>query len=283
MNYSLRLVSTKAEAVWDGHGTFIPVLPCPNPDCCSPTRLGYHERFEYIMCQACGVHGPYSDGHMVDSVRGWNDLPRVGETGGYASDKIALFDLDGTLADFEKEFMERMEALRSPTETKYGPDDFWADNLPDYVKARKRLVKAEPGFWTSLPPIPLGFEIFNVAVNEIGSDPVVLTKGPYQNPRAWMEKVEWCNKHLTDVPVTIAGGDDRAKGKVYGRVLVDDYPPYVEAWLRNRRRGLVIMPYRKGTNDGFKHGQVVLCDGRNMDEVRERLQKAFDRQSGSDT
>jgi len=196
-------------------------------------------------------------------------------------DRTALFDLDGTLADFEQEFMGRMSKLGAPSEPVSGSDDFWQDDLPEHLRERKRLVKVEPGFWARLPRIELGFQIFDIVVNECGFRPVILTKGPWKNPRAWMEKHEWCaaQPELEDVPVIIAGGDDDAKSMVYGRILVDDYPPYVTEWLKVRPRGLVIMPERS-INEGFSHPNVVKCDGSNLDEVRKRVRQARDRDPG---
>lgn len=66
----------------------------------------------------------------------------------------------------------------------------------------------------------------------------VATKGPYNRPNAWAEKVKWCHKHLRDASVHVV--DD--KSLLYGKVLVDDWPAYVEKWLEWRPRGLVVMP-----------------------------------------
>jgi len=53
------------------------------------------------------------------------------------------------------------------------------------------------------------------------------------------------------------------KGLVYGKVLVDDWPPYIERWLTWRPRGLVIMPARRW-NATFTHPQVLRYEfGRN--------------------
>ena len=32
--------------------------------------------FDYIWCHSCGVRGPMNDGHMADSITGWNELKR---------------------------------------------------------------------------------------------------------------------------------------------------------------------------------------------------------------
>jgi len=200
---------------------------------------------------------------------------------------VALFDLDGTMADFETDFLNGMKALASPSEPSI--DSYWSDDLPDHIKARKTLVKSQPGFWSGLPKLELGFQIFDVVVNEFGFEPVVLTKGPHYNDLAWAEKVEWCKKHLQDVPVTIVGGEDEKKGEmkglgkglVFGRILVDDYPPYVEAWLKFRKRGLVIMPANRW-NVGFIHPNVLRFDGHNFAGLRERVHWAKCRKDGGD-
>jgi hypothetical protein len=43
---------------------------------------------------------------------------------------------------------------------------------------------------------------------------------------------------------------------VYGKALVDDYPPYVEKWLKYRPNGLVLMPAHD-YNAGFRHPNVI--------------------------
>ena len=85
---------------------------------------------------------------------------------------------------------------------------------------------------------------------------------------AWGEKLEWCRLHLPeDVQVTLT----EDKGLVYGRVLVDDWPPYVLRWLEWRKRGLVIMPAREW-NEGFEHRQVIrYVAGQNDAEVLQAL------------
>jgi hypothetical protein len=44
----------------------------------------------------------------------------------------------------------------------------------------------------------------------------------------------------------------------YGKILYEDYPPYIKRWLTWRPRGRVILidaPY----NRGFEHPQVLRC------------------------
>ena len=66
------------------------------------------------------------------------------------------------------------------------------------------------------------------------------------------------------------------KSLIYGKVLVEDWPPYVEKWLKWRKRGLEVLmdrPY----NRGFKHPNVVRSNHSSFDEVFARMQEAFER------
>ena len=67
----------------------------------------------------------------------------------------------------------------------------------------------------------------------------------------------------------------------YGKVLVDDYPGYIEAWLEHRPRGLVIMPAHDHNKD-FVHAQVVRYDGTDLDEVCATMHAAFHRKGGEE-
>ncbi len=62
----------------------------------------------------------------------------------------------------------------------------------------------------------------------------------------------------------------------YGKVLVDDWPKYLEPWLNNRPRGIGIMPAQEWNKD-FKHERVVRYTGQNLKEVRTALIWAKDR------
>ncbi len=163
---------------------------------------------------------------------------------------IALFDLDGTLADFDGSMREYMRKLAAPNEPEWDPDREGSED--PWIKARRQMIKTVPGFWLGLAPMPDGFDLLTMA-RRAGYDIVVLSRGPRQNPLAWKEKIEWARAHiLFEHQVTLT----EDKGLVYGRVLVDDWPPYLLAWLAHRPRGKVIMPARKWNVD-FKHPQVL--------------------------
>lgn len=164
-------------------------------------------------------------------------------------DRIGLVDMDGTLADFDSAMSEGLAALRHPGEPDPVPPH--GPGAPPWIKARRALVKAQPGFWRGLRPLPGGFRVLRL-MQEVGLAVHVLTKGPAGNPRAWMEKVEWCLEHCPDLPVSAVSD----KGMTYGRLLFDDWVPYAEAWLKWRPRGRVVMPAWPH-NEGFRHPQVL--------------------------
>lgn len=183
-----------------------------------------------------------------------------------ASEPIALFDLDGTLADFDASMRVRLEALRGPTEDPR-LDETAHEEIP-HIKARRRLIKNQPGFWRTLKKIDHGFQILDEA-RALGFRCHVLSKGPRKVPLAWSEKVEWCATHIPDLPIVLA----EDKGLVYGKVLVDDWPEYIERWLEWRPRGLVLavaQPWNVGIERQFPDN-VVRYDGTNFAVVKERL------------
>jgi 5'-nucleotidase len=186
---------------------------------------------------------------------------------------IALVDMDGTLCDFDAAMSAELEALRGPNEDPTLDETAYED-VP-HIKARRRLIKAKPGFWRTLPKLELGFQILET-LQSIGYQPHVLTKGPAKSALAYAEKVEWCRANIPGIPITLS--DD--KGLVYGRVLVDDWVPYVTRWLEHRPRGMVVAVAHRWNLDIEKaFPQVVRYDGSNYRQMRSALEaqyKAYD-------
>lgn len=186
-----------------------------------------------------------------------------------SSEPIALIDLDGTLADFNGAMRSQMVELATPFEITRYPN-LENEDLP-WVKARRKLIKKQPGFWENLAPIPEGFAVLQ-KLREHEFELNVLTKGPFSTPSAWAEKVSWCQKHVPDAQVTVT----QDKGIVYGRLLFDDWPEYILRWLTWRPRGLVIMldhPY----NQEFQHPNVFRYRRGLQAEEWQKQDKSLDR------
>lgn len=184
--------------------------------------------------------------------------------------EIALFDLDGSLADYDKGLLNKLKLMKSPQESL--ADSLWELERNSWMKERIETIKALPGFWENLEPIKMGFDVYHLT-EKIGFKNEILTKGPKKHSIAWAEKLRWCQNHFgdeIDVHVTCN------KGRVFGKVLYDDFPEYMLKWLEFRPRGLGIMPVNQ-YNKNFSHPQVIMYDGKNLDEVEIALKKAFNR------
>jgi len=173
--------------------------------------------------------------------------------------------MDGTLADFDGAMRRDMEALHSPHEPPLNHDH--RDESIPYLEARRTLIKRQPGWWLKLARLEVGFKVLN-ELNSLQFETHVLTKGPWNTTNAWTEKVEWCRREIPKVPVTVTDN----KALVYGRVLVDDWPSYVLAWLAVRPRGLVVMPAQPWNVD-TSHPRILRYTGADAEwqELRSRL------------
>lgn len=187
---------------------------------------------------------------------------------------IGLFDLDGSLADYEGGMRMSLDIIRSPEEAiSSGLHEM--ENLP-HIGNRMRLIKDQPGWWLNLPRIESGFQMVNL-IRSIGFDVHILTKGPSKHSLAWKEKIDWCNNQpeLQGCPIHIVS----SKSLVYGHLLFDDFPPYMKDWLEHRPRGLGIMP-ETYYNADFQHDQVVKWDGTNLEEIEKIARLVFERKMG---
>ena len=180
-------------------------------------------------------------------------------------ENIALFDMDGTLCDYDTSLRQELEQLRAPEEPILRGE---IRNAPRHIQNRADIIRSSQDWWASLPKFKLGWDILEIA-KELGYRIMILTQGPRRNPSSWAGKKIWIDDNLgqdTDITIT------RDKGLVYGKVLVDDYPEYVEKWLQWRKRGLVIIP-ANNSNLSYSPPQVIRYDGTNLNEVKKAMEK----------
>lgn len=188
---------------------------------------------------------------------------------------IELFDLDGSLADYEGQLQRDLTKLLSVEDLKrFNELGMWKADEQEPFKSLIRLLKRQPCWWRNLPVLTRGMQIFHLS-EQIGFTNHILTKGPKRYPRAWKEKVEWCQENLGDtIDVHITSN----KSMVYGKFLYDDYPDYMDKWLEARPRGLGIMPVNS-TNINYLHPRCIKWDGNNYNEVKEALEKCYNRKN----
>lgn len=190
--------------------------------------------------------------------------------------KIALFDMDDTLCDYTGRLLRDLKDIKSIYEPEVTLEQI--HECYDYIEARRHMITSQLGWFKNLPVYNPGMEILSMCYS-LGYNIGILTKGPQRKYNAWNEKVEWVHNNIN--PEVIEGVTIcHDKSLVYADVLVDDWPGYVEEWLKYRPRGLVIMPWHKHNKD-FKHKNVIhYIDKNDNDMVMELLQKQFDRKKG---
>lgn len=179
---------------------------------------------------------------------------------------VCLWDMDGTLVDYDAEMSAALRLMRSPEETWTGRGH---DIREDWMKHRIDMIRNVPGFWSNLPWHPRGSELVRAFEDNFDFENHILTKGPTSSTGAWTEKVEWCRKHVPEFHVTISG----KKSLVYGKVLVDDWPQYFMPWLEVRPRGVVVA-VAAPWNEGYEHDNLVRYDGTNLNEVLDKVSEA---------
>ncbi len=186
------------------------------------------------------------------------------------TENLILFDMDGTLCDYDSALKKNLEELKSPDE-KPLPENL--REVPEHIRKRMDIIRNSEEWWETLPRFKLGWDILTIA-QKLGYKIVILTQGPRKNPAAWSGKVKWIRKNLGDIDITIT----RDKSLVYGKILVDDFPDYVDSWLSHRSRGLVIMPAHPHNKD-YSHPQVIRYDGTDIERIKKALEKVRDRKA----
>ena len=136
-----------------------------------------------------------------------------------------LVDMDGVLADFEREFLSRWRA-RHPDKP-YVPVDartsfYILDQYPRALEPLIKEIQYEPGFIRGLPPIPRAIEALE-AMGKAGLEVFICSSPFTRYENCVREKYAWVDAHLDRewIPRVILSKD---KTLIKGDVLIDDRP-----------------------------------------------------------
>lgn len=160
--------------------------------------------------------------------------------------KVALIDLDDTMVALSDRIREEIDKIAHKDELtldKYSRDS-------SLFNRRWQLIKSQPNFWSTLPPIKTGFAVYN-EIRAAGFATHVLTHCPRKTYSAWAGKAQWCDVNLPNVDITIT----RNKSLTHAALLFDDWPEYMQTWLDAQRRSYGIM-LAHPHNTGFQHPRV---------------------------
>lgn len=154
--------------------------------------------------------------------------------------KIALVDMDGTVADYDGAMESAYSKLILPGELDYrgACATYGRMTLPDPIWARCQLIKSRPGWWRNLPVLQVGDQIVLI-LRQLGYEIHIATRGPKDHPHAWSEKVEWVRQRMPFVKAIHVTED---KSAIRGDILVDDWPSYCDKWQARNPDRLVVMP-----------------------------------------
>lgn len=162
--------------------------------------------------------------------------------------RIALFDMDGTLSDYDHAMLKHQRAI-SPDPANV---EVIRDTAPSHELKLREYIWKQPGFWEEQKILSSGNQVFNLMLS-LGFIPKIVTKAPYLNDNAWVEKVRWARKYYHNVDILILSGSRR---NVYGKVLVDDNLDNVDEWLDAWEDGKALIPTRTPTYN-YKHPRAM--------------------------
>lgn len=146
----------------------------------------------------------------------------------YTNTKRVYFDMDGVLADFEQEAIERGIPFH---ELKTKIDAY--RHLPIMSGSKEAVQRF----------IAAGYEVF------------ILTKIPRKNPYAATEKIFWIDDHFPEFEDRIIISPDKGALGQEGHILIDDHPEWANAHNFATRGGKVIK-FERDWNKVFEEAGV---------------------------
>ena len=189
------------------------------------------------------------------------------------TENVALIDLDDTLADFTGTILNDFRKTCNPKDIdEVNLTWIHGDDRPAWIRERKRLIMTQSGWWAKLPLLDSGNAVLRMLAAE-GYRIIFATAPAFTAPNSATEKIEWIRKHYPEYPdIHIT----RVKEGTYGRILMDDFPGYIDAWLKVRPRGLVLIPLQEWNKD-YRHPNAIHIepDLSNMGDLRRAAKEAM--------
>jgi hypothetical protein len=143
--------------------------------------------------------------------------------------------MDGVLADFDKQIIDKLGHVRTHVGQTSG--HAWFEDL----------VPKIDDFWTTIPVMPGGLAIWRYLAK---LKPHILSAYAQWDLRSKTEKLDWIKKHLGNVPsdriniVKRSHKQDFAMGKTGPNILIDDYQKNIDEW---RAAGGIGILYKNAT------------------------------------
>jgi 5'(3')-deoxyribonucleotidase len=139
---------------------------------------------------------------------------------------VVLIDMDGVLADFDKEILSRLGAGHPRIPIAASRTNFYiAEDYPEHTEL-VRAISNEKGFFASLPLVDNALHGWN-KILEHGYAPRICSSPISTNPYSKVEKLGWLEKHF----VPVFGGYvveqaiiTKDKDEYDGIALIDDRP-----------------------------------------------------------
>lgn len=128
--------------------------------------------------------------------------------------KIYL-DVDGVLADFDRQFKNLTGLLPKEFESKYGTEKFW-----------EVIPKNNTSFWKEIPWMSDGKELFSYVKKY---NPTLLT-APSRHYTSKQGKREWRDEQLPGTKLILKGAKFKHEYARHDSILVDDRVDNIERW-----------------------------------------------------
>ena len=74
--------------------------------------------------------------------------------------KVALFDMDGTLSNYDGQLLKDLQKIASPNEPPI--DENKIHQSGGYLEVRRHMITSQTGWWLNLKEFPLGFDILKL-------------------------------------------------------------------------------------------------------------------------